>query len=79
MLARFIKWLVGDLSDITPKRLNAFLLTVCAVFLFQQGMLSSEESYKYFDPYLLYWFKFLVGSFAAGAMALKTYLTNPNQ
>ena len=77
MIAKFIKWLLGDLNSITPAQLDGFLLTMCAIFLFQQGMLSSEESYKYHNPTLLYHLKFFVGSLAAGAMALKTFRSNP--
>lgn len=77
MIARFIKWVLGDLNAVTPAQLDGFLLTMAAIFLFQQGMLSSEDSYKYLPPYVLYFCKFFVGSLAAGAMALKTFRSNP--
>lgn len=73
MIARFIKWILGDLDAVTPAQLDGFLLTMCAIFVFQQGMLSSEEAYKYHNPTVLYHLKFFVGSLAAGAMALKTF------
>jgi hypothetical protein len=38
---------------------------------FQQGYLSSEDAYKYMNPHLLFFSKFLIGSMAAGAGALK--------
>jgi hypothetical protein len=79
MISRFIKWFVGDTSSITPAQLDGFLLTTAAIFLFQQGMLSGEDSYKYFNSYFLYFAKFGVGSLAAGAMALKTFRANPGK
>lgn len=77
MIARFIKWFIGDVSSVTPSQLDGFLLTTAAIFLFQQGMLSSEDAYKYLNAYCLYAAKFIVGSLAAGAMALKTFRSNP--
>jgi hypothetical protein len=70
-------WLVGDLNKIPPAVLDGVLAVAVAVFLFQQGMLGSEESWKYFDPSFLYYCKFFIGSLAVGAMALKTFRANP--
>jgi len=79
MIAKFIKWMLGDMNAVTPAQLDGFLLTTAAIFLFQQGMLSSEDSYKYLPPYVLYFCKFFIGSLAAGAMALKTFRANPGK
>jgi hypothetical protein len=52
---------------------DATLYVSVAVFVFLQGVLSSEEAYKYCNPYLLFWCKAVVGSCAAGAGARKMY------
>lgn len=53
--------------------IDSVLYVGIGMFTFMQGFLSSDEAYKYIDPYLLFWLKLCVGSLAAGAASLKMY------
>lgn len=52
---------------------DGILYVTLGVFVFLQGYFSSEEAYKYVNPFLLFWLKGTVGGIAAGAGALKMY------
>ena len=77
MIARFINWFFGDVASVMvsvkPVYLDAFLYTVAAMFIFWQGFLGGEEAYKYVNPYVLFWFKGIVGGLTAGVIALKMF------
>lgn len=50
------------------------VLYICAaMFIFSQGYLSTEEAYKYCNPLLLFWLKYVNGILAAGAGGLKAF------
>lgn len=53
--------------------IDSVLYVSIGVFTFMQGYLSSDEAYKYINPYYLFWMKLVVGSCAAGAASLKMY------
>lgn len=92
MIAKLLIWIIGDVTPIfaaigrlydwmalrlmKPVMLDGALYTSIAAFVFMQGYLSSDEAYKYCNPYILFWAKFFVGSIAAGAGALKMYRSN---
>lgn len=52
---------------------DGVLYVTLGVFVFLQGYFSSEEAYKYVNPFMLFWLKAFVGGIAAGAGALKMY------
>lgn len=57
----------------SPASIDAWLIVFCASFVFMQGYLSSDDSYKYCNAIALFWIKFLVGSLAASCLALKSF------
>lgn len=57
--------------------IDALLYACIGMFMFQQGFLSSDDSYKYVDAFFLFWLKFAIGSLGAAAGSLKMFLTDP--
>lgn len=55
---------------------DATLYACIGMFMFQQGFLSSDDSYKYVNPYILFWLKFTIGSAGAAAGSIKMYMTD---
>lgn len=92
MIGWLARWIIGDLTPLLvaigkiydwlavrfmkPVVFDGTLYASIAIFVFMQGFLSSDEAYKYCNPYLLFWSKFLVGSIAAGVGALKMFRSN---
>lgn len=57
----------------SPVFIDGLLWVAIALFGFMQAYLSSEESYKYCNPTVLFWCKFTIGSIAAACGALKAF------
>jgi hypothetical protein len=55
------------------------LIFVCSFCLSAQSGLSQESCYKYWNPYILEFAKFLFGTFGNAFMALKAYRMLPEQ
>jgi hypothetical protein len=53
--------------------IDGVLYSCIALFGFLQAYFTSEESYKYVNPYVLFWIKGAVGSAGAVAGALKMF------
>lgn len=53
--------------------IDGTLVVLIAIFIMVQTIFSSEEAYKYLNPYLLFWIKATVGVLGAGAGALKGF------
>ena len=53
------------------------LIFVCAFCLSAQSMVSQDSAYKYWNPYLLEFAKFIFGTFGNAFMALKAYRMVP--
>lgn len=73
MIGKLVTWLIGDIKD---KHIDYVLVASVALFIFWQGYLTSDEAYKYVNPYLLFWTKGLVGGVAAMATGLKALRMN---
>lgn len=53
--------------------IDGVLYTSTALFIFSQGYFTGDDAYKYVNPYVLFWIKYIIGSFASCSAALKMY------
>ncbi len=53
--------------------IDGVLYSCIALFGFLQAYFSSEEAYKYLNPYVLFWIKAAVGGLGSVAGALKMF------
>lgn len=53
--------------------LDAILYTSTALFIFSQGYFTGDDAYKYVNPYVLFWLKYIIGGLAACSAGLKAY------
>lgn len=58
---------------LTPVQVDGWLYTGMGVFGFLTVTFGSDESYKYVNPYLVFWLKVFFGCGLAGCTALKTF------
>lgn len=70
MIAKFIQW---SINGITPTQLDGTLYVLIAVFGAIQTFFSSDDAYKYVNPYILFWIKGASGFALAGVSALKMF------
>lgn len=70
MIGRLINWLC---AGVTPIQLDGTLYMLIAAFGSIQTFFSSDEAYKYVDPYVLFWIKALTGTLLAVVGALKMF------
>lgn len=70
MIIRFINKLIGN---ITPAQLDGALYVAIAVFGAVQTFFSSDEAFKYINPYILFYIKCFAGIFLAATGALKMF------
>lgn len=70
MIARFINWLAGT---ITAAQLDGALYISIAVCGAVQTFFSSDEAYKYINPYILFYIKCSAGIILAAVGALKMF------
>lgn len=73
MIARILNWLIGDLK---PVHLDGLLYILIAVFGAMQLTLTSDDVYKYCNPYFVFYAKSIVGICAAAVGALKMFRSN---
>lgn len=66
----FFKWLAAP--SITS------LVFVCAFFLAGQSFLSSDDSYKYLNAYVLFAMRFIFATFGAAFLAVKALKMSPD-
>lgn len=60
-------------SGIKPVHIDGMLWVGIAIFGAMQGMLTTDEAYKYVPPSVLFWMKFSVMCAVAGCGALKAF------
>lgn len=53
--------------------IDGALYACVAFFTFGQNFLTSDEAYKYLNPYFLFWLKFTFGGIGQIALALKLF------
>jgi hypothetical protein len=70
MIARFINYISGG---ITPAQLDGALYIMIAVCGAVQTFFSSDEAYKYINPYILFYIKCGAGIVLAAVGALKMF------
>ena len=58
---------------IRTDHIDAVLYAGIGVFTALQLGLSDESAYKYVNPYILFWLKWIIGGISAGFLGLKTY------
>ena len=73
MIAKALNWLIGDLKSV---HLDGLLYVLIAVFGAMQLTLTSDEVYKYANPYFIFYAKAVVGCGAAAVGALKMFRSN---
>ena len=62
-----MKWIKSDVV------LDGFLYACIASFTFSQAFFNSDEAYKYVNPFILFWMKYVFGMGAATAGAVKMF------
>lgn len=60
-------------ADVSPAVIDGLLYSTWAMFTAVLANFSSEEAYKYVDPWVLFYLKAILGSVAAGLGALKAF------
>lgn len=60
-------------AAIKPVTVDGFLYILIAVFGTVQGLMQSDETYKYMSPYVVFYIKFFSALLLAGATALKMF------
>lgn len=68
-----ITWLVNKYGNMKPVVLDGALYVIIAVCGTITAILTSEEVYKYMNPYFVFYFKVINEIFTAAATALKMY------
>ena len=61
------------MNRIKPVHIDGALYVAIAVFLAVQSYFTSEEAYKYVNPYAIFWIKGICAVVGAGAGALKMF------
>lgn len=53
--------------------IDGALYASAALFVFSQGYFTSDEAYKYINPFVLFWIKYIIGGCSAVCVGLKAY------
>jgi hypothetical protein len=61
------------MNRIKPVHIDGVLYVAIAMFLAVQSYFTSEEAYKYVNPYIIFWIKGVCATLGAGAGALKMF------
>lgn len=61
------------LKNMTPVKLDGLLYVLIAVCGFAEATLTSDDIYKYMNPYFVFYVKWGIGMIGAGATALKMF------
>ena len=70
----FWRWATGKIKfNATAVIIDGVLYVCIALFNFLETYFSSDESYKYISPWVLFWLKAIIGGLGAVAGALKMY------
>ena len=70
MIARFINWIVGD---ITPTQMEGLLYTAIGVSTANLGVLTADEVWKYLNPSLVFYLKWGTILFNSLVVSLKMF------
>lgn len=84
MISRFLVWLIGDIQLVAntfgkwirPVHVDGVLYICIAVFGFLQTYFGSDDTYKYINPFVVFWILAVVGTLGAAAGALKMFRSN---
>ncbi len=68
-----IRWMAKYFNGVSPMLIDGVLYFSIAIFQFLQTAFSSDEAGKFIDLELLFYIKTLVGSAAAGLLAIKLF------
>lgn len=60
-------------ASLSPVFVDGILYVSIAVFAFMQIYLSNDDAYKYVSAVFLFWAKYVIGTLAAAAGALKMF------
>lgn len=66
-------WIVNKYSNVKPVVIDGLLYVIIAVCGTITAIMTSDEIYKYMNPYFVFYVKATNEVFAAGATALKMY------
>lgn len=61
------------MNQLKPVVIDGVLWVSIALFACMQAMLTTEEAYKYCNPTVLFWMKFVVACCGASAGSLKAF------
>lgn len=70
MIARFLRWVIGD---ITPTQLEGLLYTAIGVSTANLGILTGDEVWKYLNAYAVFYLKWATILFNSLVVALKLF------
>jgi hypothetical protein len=68
-----LTWIVNKYGNMKPVVIDGFLYVVIAMAASVEVNLTSDDCYKYMNPYVIWYAKMLVAVFAAGVTALKMF------
>jgi hypothetical protein len=68
-----LTWIVNKYGNMKPVVIDGFLYVVIAVCGTITAIMTSDEVYKYMNPYMVFYFKATNEIFCAAATALKMY------
>lgn len=68
-----INYIIKTYGGLKPVVIDGFLYVVIAVCGFAEATLTSDDVYKYMNPFLVFYTKWMVGMLGAGATALKMF------
>jgi hypothetical protein len=67
------KWFWVAMQTVKPVHIDGVLYVCIAVFVFMQSWFSSDDAYKYVNPFVIFWIKGICGTVGAAAGALKMF------
>lgn len=68
-----INFIIKHYGGLKPVVIDGFLYVIIAVCGFAEATLTSDDVFKYMNPYLVFYIKWIVGMLGAGATALKMF------
>lgn len=68
-----IKYLIPETAKLKPVHIDGALYVLIALFGAVSGIFSSDDAYKYVNPYVIFWLKAAVEIALAGVGSLKMF------
>lgn len=68
-----INWVIKRYGNMKSVVIDGFLYVVIAVCGFAEATLTSDDIFKYMNPYCVFYSKWIMGMIGAGATALKMF------